>query len=106
VIQGEQVGEDLLGGEVGGPTVGGEDGFVEGAVGVGEPFGTGVVEVREGALLEFFLWSVGRIEPGVAERDEGAGGVGDGLDDGGFGFGGLSAGRPGKGKVSKVEFGV
>jgi hypothetical protein len=39
VVEGEEVGEDLLGGEVGRPAVGGEDGFVEGAVGVFQPGG-------------------------------------------------------------------
>ena len=41
MVEGEEVREDLLGGEgVGsGPAVGGEDGFVEGAVGVREPGG-------------------------------------------------------------------
>src|SRR5438270_699286 len=49
MVQGEKVGEDLFAGEAGGPAVGGEDGFVEGAVGVGEPIGPFVVEVGEGA---------------------------------------------------------
>jgi hypothetical protein len=31
VVEGEETGEDLLVGEGGGPAVGGEDGFVEGA---------------------------------------------------------------------------
>ena len=51
MVEGEEMGEYLLGGEVGGPAVGGEDGFVEGAVGVGEPGGTLVVEVGEGAFF-------------------------------------------------------
>jgi len=37
VVEGEEVGEDLLGGEGGWPAVGGEDGQVEGAVGVFQP---------------------------------------------------------------------
>ncbi len=52
VVQGEEVGEDLLGGEGGGPAVGGEDGLVEGSVGVDEPLGASVVEVGKGALLQ------------------------------------------------------
>lgn len=39
MVEGEEAGEDFLGGEVGGPVVGGENGLVEGAVGVGEPGG-------------------------------------------------------------------
>jgi hypothetical protein len=63
MIEGEEAGEDVLGGEglssnCQGPAVGGEDGFVQGAVGVGEPGGTGVIEVGEGALL--------RSEPGMS----------------------------------------
>ena len=48
MVEGEGVGEDLLGVEVGRPAVGGEDGFIQGAVGVVEPGGTLVVEVGEG----------------------------------------------------------
>ena len=105
VVEGEEVGEDLLGGEVGGPAVGGEDGFVEGAMGVGEPVGARVVEVGEGAFLEFFLRGVGRVEPGVAEGDERAGGVGDGFDAGVVGFGGLGTRRPREGEGKKTGFG-
>ena len=81
-----------------GPAVGGEDGLVEGAVGVREPGGTLVVEVGEGALFQIFGGDVGRVEPGVAEADEFAGGFGDGADDGGVGFGGFGAGRVGEGE--------
>src|SRR6185437_17134988 len=80
VIEGEEAFEDLGVGEGGGPAVGGEDGFVEGAVGVGEPGGAFIVEVGEGALFEVGFWSVRRVQPGVASRDEFAGGGGDGLD--------------------------
>jgi len=45
VVEGEKAGEDFVSGERGGPAVGGEDGFVKGAVGVGKPFGTLVIEV-------------------------------------------------------------
>ena len=52
MVQGEETGEDLLGGERVGPAVGGEDGLVEGAVGVVEPGGALVVELGERAVLE------------------------------------------------------
>jgi hypothetical protein len=90
VVEGEEMGEDLLVGEGGGPGAGGEDGFVEDAVGVGEPLGAGVVELGEGSGLEVFGGGSGWVEPGVAEADEFAGGVSDGADDGGVGFGGLA----------------
>ena len=51
-VQVEQVLKDLAVGEVGRPVVGGEDGGVEGGVGVVEPGGALVVEVGEGPLLE------------------------------------------------------
>ena len=89
MVEGEETGEYLLGGEVGGPAVGGEDGFVEGAVGVGEPGGTLVVEVGEGAFFQVGCGDVGWVEPRVTETDEFAGGFGDGADGGGFGFGGF-----------------
>jgi hypothetical protein len=92
VVEGQEAGEDLLGGEGVGPGVGGEDGLVEGAVGVVEPGGALVVEVGEGALFEVFFWRVGRVEPSVAETDEGAGGFGDGVDAGVLFFGGFGAG--------------
>ena len=43
MVEGEEAGEDFVAGEVGGPAIGGEDGSVEGAVGVREPFGAVVV---------------------------------------------------------------
>jgi hypothetical protein len=52
VVEREEAGEDFLLRQVRGPAVGGEDGCVEDAVGVCEPFGAGVVEVGEGALLQ------------------------------------------------------
>jgi hypothetical protein len=58
VVEGEEVGEDLLGGEVGWPAVGCEDGFVEGAVGAFEPGAlSGGAEVRTGgkAILVAFV---------------------------------------------------
>ena len=58
VVEGEEVGEDLLSGEVGGPAVGCEDGFVEGAVGVFQPGAVaGGAEVRTGgkAILVAFV---------------------------------------------------
>jgi hypothetical protein len=56
VVEGEEVAEYLLSGEVGGPAVGAEDGIVEGAVGVFQPgafsCGAEVVELGEGSVLE------------------------------------------------------
>ena len=49
----EKAGEDVLIGGVGRPSVGGEDGAVEFAVRVLEPSGIFVIEVGEGALLQF-----------------------------------------------------
>ena len=74
MVEGEEVGEDLLGGEGFGigPAVGGEDGLVEGAVGVAEPGGAVVVKVGEGTRFEFGLGGVGWVEPVVAEVDEDA----------------------------------
>ena len=66
MIQGQEAGEDFVFSEVGGPTVGGEDGFVEGAMGVGEPLGALVVKVGEGAFLKNSLGGVRRVEPGIA----------------------------------------
>ena len=80
MVQGEQAGQDIFFLEVGGPSVGGKDGFVECAVGVGEPLGTLVVEVGQGAFGKVARVDVWRVEPGVAEADEFAGGVGDGFD--------------------------
>jgi hypothetical protein len=81
VVEGEEVGEDLLGGEgltinFQRPAVDGEDGLVEGALGVREPGGALVVEVGEGALLEVGFGDgrfAGRgfwVEPVVAQGDE------------------------------------
>ena len=96
MVQGEEAGEDFFLGEVGGPAVGGEDGFVEGLVGVGEPGGSQIIEVGEGAFGKFVRIDVGRIEPGVAEADEFAGGVGDGFDARVGFFAWLGPGRPGE----------
>jgi hypothetical protein len=103
VIQGQEAGEDFVFGEVGGPTVGGEYGFVEGAMGVGEPFGALIVEVGEGALLEDGLGGVRRVEPDVTKANEFAGGVGDGFDAWVFGLGGLGAWRPREAKCFKAR---
>ena len=112
MIEGEEAGEDVLFGEVGGifrPAVGGEDGAVEGAVSVGEPGGTLVIEVGEGALLqvgfgERIALSVFGVEPAIAKADEFSRGVGDSADDGGVGFGGFGAGWVGEGEG--VEGGI
>jgi len=44
---------------------------------VGEPFGALVEEVGAGALFKVFGGDAGRVEPGVAEANEFAGGVGE-----------------------------
>ena len=49
-VEGEQVFEDLVVGEIGGPAVGVGDGVIEVGVGVGQPSGVGVVEAGEGSL--------------------------------------------------------
>ena len=41
--------------------MGGEDGVVESAVGVGEPFGASIVELGEGAIFEVGFGTVGRL---------------------------------------------
>jgi len=78
VVEGEEVAEDLLGGQVGWPAVGGKDGLVEGAVGVFQPGalagGAQVVELGEGAGFEVGFGDgrlAGRgfwVEPGVASQ--------------------------------------
>lgn len=99
-VQFQQPGEDFFVGEVGGPVVGGGDGGVQVAVGVGEPGGAGVVEVGEGALLEFgggrgvhgdeavgvagddlglAADELGRVEPRLAQVVEAADRIGDSL---------------------------
>jgi len=70
VVQGEQAGQDIFFLEVGGPSVGGKDGLVQGAVSVGEPLRTLVVEIGEGAFGKVARVDVWRVEPGVAEADE------------------------------------
>ena len=65
-------------------------------MGVVEPGGTLVVELGEGAGFQVFGGDIGRVEPGVAEPDEGAGGFGDGADDEGVGLGGFGAGWVGE----------
>jgi hypothetical protein len=50
--EGQEGGEDLFIGHRGGPAVGRVDGGVQGAVGVVEPGGAAVVEVRQGPLGE------------------------------------------------------
>jgi len=69
-VEGEEALQDLGVGEVGGPAVGGEDGGVEGGVGVVEPGGSLVVQVGEGPLVEFGGIEAGRVEPAVAQLDE------------------------------------
>ena len=94
VVEGEESGKDVLfreGRRVFRPAIGGEDGTVENVMGVSEPLGEGVVELGEGAVFQVrfgqglaccVLW----VEPVVAEANQFAGGVGNGVDDGGSRF--------------------
>ncbi len=50
VVESEEPLKNLVVGHVDGPAIGGEDGCIESAVGVGEPGGALVVQVRERAL--------------------------------------------------------
>ena len=97
VVELEEPGEDFFTGERVGPAVGGEDSAVKGFVGVGEPGGTLIIEVGEGAVFQLGGIDVGRVEPDVAQADEFAGGVGDSLDESIVGFSGLVAGGPREG---------
>ncbi len=101
VVQGEQASEDFVFGQRPGPAVGGEDRLVERAMGVFEPGafagGAQVVKLGEGTVFQVFGGGSGRIEPGVAQTNELAGGLGDGADDGGVGFGRFGAGGVGEG---------
>ena len=90
-IDSQQFGQGVVGGDVGGPAVGGGDGLVERGLGVAEPLGTGVAEVGQRAGFEglcgLFVAGdgahgiaghgfidprhpFGRIEPAVAQFDE------------------------------------
>src|SRR5919198_2576555 len=86
--------EDFLVCDVARPAVGVQHRLVKLLVGELEPGGALVVEVGEGALLEFGGAGAGRVEPGVALLDELAGGPGDGLDARVGGW--LGPGRPGE----------
>ena len=97
-VEGEEVFEDGCVGEIGGPAVGGGYGGVQRDVEVGEPGGTLVVEVGQGALFQFRFRGVGWVEPTFAEFVQESGGVADG--------GSLFVGGFGKGKVSKQVVGV
>jgi hypothetical protein len=86
-IQREQSLQDDFLGDLGGvfvvgPGVGGPDGAVEGGVAVLEPGGALIVEVGEGALLEFGLRRALGVEPVAALVVDVSDGVGDGLDAG------------------------
>ncbi len=94
----EEAGEEVVVGYVGGPAVGGEDGVVEGPVGVAEPGRHPVVELGEGALLELLGRGAGGVQPAFAQLVEALGGGGDGVA--------LLVGGCGKGNVSKVVVGV
>jgi hypothetical protein len=68
VVEVEEALEDFVVGEGGGPAVGGGAGFVERAMGLVKPGGALVVEIGEGALLQFGFGCAFGIEPGVALR--------------------------------------
>ena len=100
-----------------GPAVGVEDGAVEFLVGEVAPGGALVVEVGEGAFLQFFFGGTFGVEPALALFVEFLGRGGDDLDlrnrVSGI-CGGFVAGGPGKGEgfeaggggVAKTAFGV
>src|SRR5271154_6866869 len=101
MVQGEKTGKDFLFWQVCRPAVGRENCLVEGAMRVRQPFGALVVEVGQSALTQFFIGSVGRVQPCVAETDEFAGGVGDGFNARGLVLGGFGSGWPRKRKSFK-----
>ena len=74
MVQGQEALNDFGVGDVGGPAVGGEDGFVQFAMSVGEPLRAGVVEVGERAFFLIRLrlrpvdWARLRVSPLDRER--------------------------------------
>jgi hypothetical protein len=79
-------------------TVGNEDRAIKRLVGLFEPRGAIVVEVGEGAIFQLGGVDIGRVEPGVAQADEFADGITNGLDVWVFSFGRFLAWGPGKWK--------
>lgn len=65
VIESEQPLQEFRIGERGRPAMGGEDGLIQFAVSIHQPGGARVVEIREGAALQFFRAGVWWIEPCV-----------------------------------------
>jgi hypothetical protein len=96
VVKCKEARQNFLLWKVGGPAVSCEDCFVEDAVGVGEPFGPLIVEVRQGSLLQFILGGIRWIQPSVAQPHEITSGVGDNLDASVLIFGWFDSGRPRK----------
>ena len=100
MVEGEQLGENFVAGEGGGPAVVGEDGFIEGAVDVVESGHLSccalVIEVGQGSLLELVFVRAWRVEPFVALADEFACRIGDGLHTRVRVFGWFGAGWPRK----------
>src|SRR3984885_15171492 len=94
LIQFQESAQNLISAKVGGPSVGGEDGFVEGAVCVCQPLGALVVEVGEGALGELIGIDAGRVEPVVTQADKLSRGVSYSPNAGIVIFSGFGSGRP------------
>jgi hypothetical protein len=80
VVELEEAAKNLVAGERVFPSVGREDGAVEGLMCIGQPGGKLVVEIGEGAVLNLGWVDAWRVEPCVAKANEFTGGVGDGFD--------------------------
>ena len=85
------------------PAVGGEHSRIKGLVRCIQPGGALVVQVGQGALLEFLLAQTGRVQPAVTLFDQFTGGGGDGFD-AGSSWGSLPGGR-GRGRSRKLWWG-
>jgi len=103
VVELEEAAKNLVAGERVFPSVGREDGAVEGLMCIGQPGGTLVVEIGEGAVLNLGSVDAWRVEPYVAKANEFTGGVGDRFDTRGSSDSeGSWPGGQGNGKVSNV----
>ena len=106
MVELEEAAKNLVAGERVFPSVGREDGAVEGLMCIGQPGGKLVVEIGEGAVLNLGWVDAWRVEPCVANANEFTGGVGYVFDTRVVGFGGLVARGLGKRKGLKCDFGV
>ena len=104
VIQRQQPFQDFRIGQSRRPAVCLEDCFVQLVVGISEPSGTFVVQIRKGAICAFFLRSSRRIQPGIPFLHELASGMAIAFSRGSS-FRSWPGGH-GNGNVSNVEVGV